>query len=582
MFKNWFLLASVSCGIGFGTTFLISRNLQQSTLAGLGTVPAVAATMTILSRQRREEIERQVAKSRLGLDDVREQVSIAISEKQANLDKIAIDLVQAEVRKQSAIDSAQKSKLTLANIKEQIYQNSAIKEKLRVEITDLQNKEASLKTILANHKVDLSKIESKISQREEQRNKVSIEIANLDISLKQKQSLFQNIDRQQQLLHQEISDLLLKNQDQKVLFDNLVLNISTKKNELFKLDTEISRTQAALAKIAIDLVQAEARKQSAIDSAQRSQLALTNIQEKIRQDSAIKEELKLKITDLQNQAESLQAEISTQNVYRTAVQQQISVLKEQQDQISTSVNDLNRSVEEKTSSLDDLNLEIWNKQQYKANIYSEITELENSISLFSVHTTGDLLNTGIADLYKRWLEVSQQISRLEDKENEASIIAPDLVIEAEPSIIAEEWESHLVNNRYLPVFQHIDKWGSITEGEVNDILGNARTGRQFNREFREYYQYLPFSIRVETSNNSSRYVKEIITISESQNLLYIPQQKIVDLHTEPEDDVIQYSNTNNESQSDDYLAERMIHTYPVCLFCERPPMPGQDRCNNCN
>ncbi|PSB54732.1 hypothetical protein [Chamaesiphon polymorphus] len=74
MLKNWFLLASVSCGVGFGSTFLVSRNLQQSTWAGLGTVPAVAASMTILSRQRKEEIERQVAKSRSSLDDVRQQL----------------------------------------------------------------------------------------------------------------------------------------------------------------------------------------------------------------------------------------------------------------------------------------------------------------------------------------------------------------------------------------------------------------------------------------------------------------------------------------------------------------------------
>jgi hypothetical protein len=213
----------------------------------------------------------------------------------------------------------------------------------------------------------------------------------------------------------------------------------------------------------------------------------------------------------------------------------------------------------------------------------------DSISLFSLHTTGEVLNIGIVDLYRRWQEVSQQVSQLEELENESSIIVPDLVIEPEPSIIAEEWESHLRNNPYLPVFRHIDRWGSITQSEVNNFLGNARIGRQFNREFREYYQYLPFSIRVETSNNSSRYVKEIITISESQNLLYIPQREIIDDPTEPEhytieqeDDVIQYSNTNNESPFDDYLAERMIHIYPVCLFCERSPMPGQDRCNNCN
>lgn len=265
------------------------------------------------------------------------------------------------------------------------------------------------------------------------------------------------------------------------------------------------------------------------------------------------------------------------------------MLKEQQEIISIAVNDLNPSIEKHQSLLDDLDLEVWNQQQIRENIYSEITKLENSISLFSVHATGKVLDIRIADLYKRWLEVSQLVSQLEEPENEPSIIATDPLIEAEPLIITEEWESRLTNNPYLPIFQRIDRWGSITAEEVKNSLGNARIGRQFNREFREYYQYLPFSIRVETSNNRIRYVKEIITVSTPQNPLYIPQPEIVDRHTETEqyiseleDNIIQDLNSNDESQSDDYFAERMIHTYPVCLFCERPPIPGQDRCNNCN
>jgi chromosome segregation ATPase len=82
MFKNWFLLASVSCGVGFGSTFLISRSLQQSAWAGLGTVPAVAASLTILSRQRQEEIDRQVAKSRLSLDDLQQQEQLVTGQLQ--------------------------------------------------------------------------------------------------------------------------------------------------------------------------------------------------------------------------------------------------------------------------------------------------------------------------------------------------------------------------------------------------------------------------------------------------------------------------------------------------------------------
>jgi chromosome segregation ATPase len=633
MFKNWFLLASVSCGVGFGSTFLISRNLQQSTLAGLGTVPAVAASLTILSRQRREEIDRQVAKSRLGLNHARQQEQLFKEEIELQVTQSRVGLDEAQKQEQLFKDrcreiSAHGKKLQteFTQLQQAVNQDRERKTELEREINSLAlQKQEQLAQVQAQNKLeidsaqkldiklrnlrdklvekgaDLSSIESQISQMEERRNQVSIAITNLDILLDQKKSLRQDTARQEQSLlqqtnqqkkqslQQEISDLLLQKQDQRILLDQLVINISTKENNLVELDNEISARQVDLDRIGIHLDRIEARKQSAIDSAQTSELALANIQEEIRQDSAVKGELKLEITDLQNQERSLQTEVAAQSIYRTEIQQQISALAQQQEIISTSVNNLNQSRENQQSLLDDLNLKIWNQQQCQANICSEITELENSISLFSVHITGQALNIGIADLYRRWQEVSQQVSQLEEQKNQPSIIATNPVIEPEPSIIAEEWKSRLTNNPYLPVFQHIDRWGSITESERNNILGDPQIGRKFNREFREYYQYLPFSIRVETSNNSIRYVKEIITVFTPQNPLYLPQPEIVNRHTEtdqyisePEDNIIQDLNSNDESQSDDYLAEKMIHKYPVCLFCERPPMPGQDRCKDCN
>lgn len=219
------------------------------------------------------------------------------------------------------------------------------------------------------------------------------------------------------------------------------------------------------------------------------------------------------------------------------------MLKEQQEQISIAVNDLNRSIGEKQSFFDDL-------------------ELENSISLFSAYTTGEVLNIGIADLYRRWQEVSQQVSQREEGGNSPSIIVIDPVIEPDPSIVSEEWEQHPIDPSYLPVFKHIDKWGVITESEVNNILGNPRIGRQFNREFKEYYQYLPFSIRVETSTSGSRYVKEVITINELQNPCHIPPVSRVEPKAETEH-VIMLSN--------------------ICRFCRQiPPRPGFDTCYGCN
>lgn len=406
MFKNWFLLASVSCGVGFGSTFLISRNLQQSAWAGLGTVPAVAASLTLLSRQRQEEIDRQVAKSRLSLNDlqreeqlVKEQLQINKSscqkiivggqelqtaftqlkqdvnryrEEQAGLEreinslvlqrhaqesslvrlyakvvdrqnKLQItqaELVLIQTQRQSAIDSVKQSNLELQNIREKIRQYSVTKEQLGGQLTDLQNQAQSLQTKLVDREVYLRGIKYHILQMEERRNRVSIAIVDLDRSLDQKQSLLQNIDRdrqQQQALIQEISDLLLEKQDREVLLGELMVNITVNQNILFELDTEIIEGQTNLDRISIDLVQIEARRQSAIDLAQRSELTLANIHEEISNYYINKEKIAAEIADLQNRGENLEAKIVTQKINRTELQAQISALKEQQEQLSLEI-----------------------------------------------------------------------------------------------------------------------------------------------------------------------------------------------------------------------------------------------------
>jgi chromosome segregation ATPase len=493
MSKNWFLLASVSCGIGFGSTFLISRNLQQSALAGLGTVPAVAASMTILSRQRRED-DRQVAESRLSLDDARQQEQLLkdncrkisahgqrlqtgctrlrqevdrldaeVLARQNNLQTTQAQLAQIQAQRQLSIDYVGQSNLQLQSIRDAIHQYTATKQQLEAQITDLKNQDQSLKTILVDKKVDLRGIEYQISQKEDRRNQISSQISGLDL--------------QKQSLQQGISALSLQKQDLEVLFNELVVDISTKQTNLFELDAKIIKKQA-------DLVQAATREQSAIDSAQIAELALSNIEAQIHKNSAIEKHLNVKITDLQNQAKSLQAEIASSKVAQTQVQQQISVLKKQAWQISTSVNDLNRSVEKQESLLDDLDLELCNRRQVEKDINSQINKLE------------------------------QKISQLEKEEILLKTAGNDLISPVYKNEIPEKWGNHLIfeNNPHLRVLKHIDVYGTITELEI----GTAREQRQFNIRFDEYLEYLPFSI----SNREGRYLKiakERIIITDVQN-----------------------------------------------------------------
>ncbi len=276
MFKNWFLIAGVSCGVGFGSTFLISRNLQQSAWAGLGTVPAVAASLTILSRQRQEEIERQVAKSRLSLDDLQREEQL---------------------------------------VKEQLQIRKSSCQKIIVGGQELQ-------TAFTQLKQDVNRY------REEQAG-----------------------------LEREINSLVLQRQAQESSLVRLDAKVVARQNNL-------QTTQAELALI-------QTQRQSAIDSAKQSNLELQSVREKIRQYSVTKEQLGFQLTDLQNQAQSLQTKLVNREVDLRGIEYHILQMEERRDRVAIAIVDLDGSLEQKQSLLQDIDRD---RQQQQA-LIQEISDL---------------------------------------------------------------------------------------------------------------------------------------------------------------------------------------------------------------
>jgi hypothetical protein len=72
----------------------------------------------------------------------------------------------------------------------------------------------------------------------------------------------------------------------------------------------------------------------------------------------------------------------------------------------------------------------------------------------------------------------------------------------------EDWRAGIEEVGVRRVFEHIEKYGVITEPEVITMLGDARALRRFSRAFDALAERLPFLIRIETAPSGKRYVKE--------------------------------------------------------------------------
>jgi hypothetical protein len=61
---------------------------------------------------------------------------------------------------------------------------------------------------------------------------------------------------------------------------------------------------------------------------------------------------------------------------------------------------------------------------------------------------------------------------------------------------------------FRKVFEHIDRYGTINEGELVTILGDARRMRVFSRQFDELVKRVKFRVRIDTAGSMKCYVKE--------------------------------------------------------------------------
>lgn len=72
----------------------------------------------------------------------------------------------------------------------------------------------------------------------------------------------------------------------------------------------------------------------------------------------------------------------------------------------------------------------------------------------------------------------------------------------------QDWQTSLEDDSVRSVFVHIQQHNAITEAELISLLGSPRKVRRFSANFETYLSKLPFLVRVESTANGKRYVKE--------------------------------------------------------------------------
>jgi chromosome segregation ATPase len=452
--KHWLATGSVAFVAGCGCSLPFTQNLAHSGLCGLATIPGLAASSIVRSRHRHQQLHRQLERGKLRLNELQQRSEIGTRQLQ----------LQRKDRQE-----------------------------IEIKVAQLQNLATSLT--------------DRIDRERQQYQQLEYQLASLVHYCQEQQNFATKLDR-------SIQDKQAQN-----------LEVTTDFN---RLKTEIAQFQAAKLHI--------------IGEIDRSKILLQNIHSEIERCRATKQELTLEMQQVQarqdldngsldrsiDRQQQLIQELDTTIANRQQTQQHLTAELDRLAQIvatrSTELVERDRELVTVQQQLNDTESALIVKQVELDELVAEISirndELESSSDYLAQKLQQRELKISQLELNSRQAELDNLDLKIQAKRQEIDDIDLEEILqifEPKPPNISRKieriertgsWHEKFIDNPHLPVLQHIEKHGTITEAEASNKLGNARSVRQFANKLEEYTQDLPFSIRVESSPKGNRYLKE--------------------------------------------------------------------------
>ncbi len=481
MLKNWLTIGSIAFGVSFACVLPFNRDLTQSALIGLATIPGTFAGTATKSRQRRQQLHRQIASEISRLHGLRKQsetlarqLQITTTERQSiearvrQLNTLAVDLTE-RIDRDRHYHTQLEQQLALTTIYTQ--EQDGIVDKLDLQISDkraslleLEGQLSEIKFQFNSTELELSKKQSRLEYLEAESLAKNNEIATSDRSLQViradiavHQAELTNLEAQLHTHIDEFDDRELVNL--RLQLNAIELAYSEKQSILADLESQVlaKTTEIASNDRNLQITQAEIIERQA---------ELANLESQLR--SKIEEASQIDIVALRSQLNSLELQSREQ-------QERLESLESQSLAKINEIAITNRNLELTQLELVDRRSEL---AELEAKIYAKLEEMDD-------------------------VEIDLQIAmqKIEPQPPQISRSIDGLLGQG-------EWHQQFIDNPHLEILQHIEKHGAIAEAEVNHKLGNPRSVRQFANKLEEYTRYLPFTIRVESSPQGSRYLRD--------------------------------------------------------------------------
>ncbi len=556
MLKNWLTIGSIAFGVSFVCALPFNQNLGRSALVGLATIPGAIAATTVKSRQRQRQNHRQLTAETARLQGLRQQsakidrqLQSAIADRQSiearvhqltTLVSTLSDRIARDRQYQSQLE--QHLAITTIHCEEQ----EVIAAKLDLQISD---KRADLLEAVGQ----LSEVRLQLDTTESDLNLTQAKIADLGACLLTKTHEIASSDRVLQLASNELiareTELTnLQSQihthqdrvddrelvDLKLQLSSLDADYQAKQLQLIDLDSQLA---AKTIEIATSDCSLQTTKQEI--SAHQSELASleTRVQlklEEVNQIDLISLRANLEAIESEHRHKQTQlAELEIQLAAKTAeiatsdrnLQFMESELVARQAELTNLESQLQAKIDEANqidlvalrAQLNTIELQSRDKQGRLAELEAQLVTKTNEIA--ASDRSRELTQLELIDRRSELAELEAKIyaklEEMDDVERDLSIAMqrlapqpPQVSRSIDALLTNGAWHQNFIDNPHLEILQHIEKHGAIAEAEVNHKLGNPRSVRQFANKLEEYTQQLPFAIRVESSPQGNRYLRD--------------------------------------------------------------------------
>jgi predicted nucleic acid-binding Zn-ribbon protein len=435
MVRNWLIFASVVFGVGFSLSLPITRQVKNSALIGLVTIPASAAGAFVVSRQRQQEVfavleteikvlEQQkdaLKRSLQTLSTYQEAVEATYAEKQreleAQIQQLQAQLDEGEQQKQSAqreftaLEEKQKTlRLDISELQEIRETLEQHKQSLEQAIAELENQQHSAENALealAGRRIALDaqiqQLQAQVRADEQQKQALQQELQVLG-------GQWQTVQANLALLQQDVETLEQQKQvlEQAVMSDRQQAQLAETRIE--ELGGEASQLQAQIKagsqqKQALqqELMALEARKQSLTKVVDR----LTAKVQNLRTQEAT---LNTSLSALTTEQQALDSQLKTREQEQRAIQQELSDLETHRQALSSMVDVLERQLQELRTQKQQVSDSLNQQSEERQKVDIDLSQLRSQLQIDRQQY--DTLTQELEALRKQEEQLQEQISTL--------------------------------------------------------------------------------------------------------------------------------------------------------------------------